>query len=244
LQSFSAANLRNPTNSWAGPFLAKGATITMGVVDEPYLMGTPDVSVFCARLIYHGFTFAEAAYASQGVLSWQVTAIGDPLYRPFGKPAQQLHVELEQKKSKLIEWSYLRVANLNLVKNMPTRDVVNYLAQVEATRTSAVLTEKLADIYAAQGKPASALDFYQRALERDPSPQQRIRLRLVVADRLTEEGRDKDLYDNLWKLAAEAPDYAGRFTVMKKILDLAIKSGDKTEITRSVNLMQGYVPDE
>jgi len=53
--------------------LAQGATCTMGSVDEPYLSGTPDISVFLNRLLYRGFTFAEAAYAAQASLSWQTT---------------------------------------------------------------------------------------------------------------------------------------------------------------------------
>jgi hypothetical protein len=32
----------------------------------------------------NGYTFGEAAWAAQPVLSWQTTVIGDPLYRPFG----------------------------------------------------------------------------------------------------------------------------------------------------------------
>ncbi len=53
LHSYSAATLRSTNQNWAGPLLAKGATITMGCVDEPYLSGTPDVAVFTARLIYN-----------------------------------------------------------------------------------------------------------------------------------------------------------------------------------------------
>src|SRR5689334_3507560 len=67
LHSFSAASLRSTTRNWVGPLLAKGATITMGCVDEPYLSGTPDVAVFVSRLIFFGFTFGQAAYASQPV---------------------------------------------------------------------------------------------------------------------------------------------------------------------------------
>ena len=91
LHSFSAATLRSTNTHWAGPLLAKGATATMGCVHEPYLGGTPDLGVFTARLLFHGFTFGEAAYASQNVLSWMTTVVGDPLYCPFAKPAQQLH---------------------------------------------------------------------------------------------------------------------------------------------------------
>ncbi|MCX6925606.1 MAG: TIGR03790 family protein, partial [Verrucomicrobia bacterium] len=71
LHSYSAGTLHSTTQFWVGPLLAKGATISMGCVAEPYLSCTPDVGIFTARLIFNRFTFGEAAYASQPVLSWQ-----------------------------------------------------------------------------------------------------------------------------------------------------------------------------
>ncbi len=46
LHSYSAGTLRSTSQYWVGPLLAKGATITMGCVAEPYLSGTPDVADF------------------------------------------------------------------------------------------------------------------------------------------------------------------------------------------------------
>jgi hypothetical protein len=51
----------------------------MGCVYEPYLTGTPNVAAFLARWLADGFTFGEAAWDAQPVLSWQTTVIGDPL---------------------------------------------------------------------------------------------------------------------------------------------------------------------
>jgi uncharacterized protein (TIGR03790 family) len=73
LHSFSAPSLRVTNSSWAGPLLAKGATCSMGTVDEPFLTGTPDLGVFLGRWSFLNFSYAEAAYAAQGVLSWQTT---------------------------------------------------------------------------------------------------------------------------------------------------------------------------
>ena len=85
LHSFSADTLRSTTANWCGPLLAKGATCTMGCVYEPYLAATPNIAFFLQAL-FNGYTFGEAAWAAQAALSWQTTVIGDPLYRPFGKP--------------------------------------------------------------------------------------------------------------------------------------------------------------
>jgi uncharacterized protein (TIGR03790 family) len=82
IHSFSAATLRDPKGGWAGPLVAHGAAVTLGNVYEPYLTLTPHLDVFIDRL-RNGLNFAESAYASEQVLSWMTTFIGDPLYRPF-----------------------------------------------------------------------------------------------------------------------------------------------------------------
>ncbi len=126
LHSNSAASLRTTNRFWAGPLLAKGAAITMGCVAEPYLAGTPDVAIFTSRLIFFGFTFGEAACACQSVLSWQTTVLGDPLYRPFGKSPEQLHGELQRRQSRLVEWSWLRLVNLNLANNRSPASCISH----------------------------------------------------------------------------------------------------------------------
>lgn len=82
IHSFSANTLRDSVRNWAGPLLAAGAAATLGNVYEPYLTLTPNLDVFYDRL-RTGMTLAESAYASQRVLSWMTTFVGDPLYRPF-----------------------------------------------------------------------------------------------------------------------------------------------------------------
>jgi len=60
-----------------GPLLAKEPP-AHGNVYEPYLSFTPNIPVFL-RDWAGGFTFGEAAWASESGLSWQTTMIGDPL---------------------------------------------------------------------------------------------------------------------------------------------------------------------
>lgn len=223
LHSFSAAVVRSTSERWVGPFLAKGAAATMGCVYEPYLGGTPDVGVFCARWVLLGFTFGEAAYASQPVLSWQTTVIGDPLYCPFAKPLTKLLEEQDRTHSKWIDWSYLRVVNLNLIEGKRPAEVIAFLESLPATKTSAVLTEKLADLYNAEGMPSSAIETAQRALQLSPSTLQGVRIRLGLADKLIQAGRTKDACDDLKALVNDAPDYPGIPDVLKRIQDLAIR---------------------
>jgi tetratricopeptide (TPR) repeat protein len=228
LHSTSAETLRSTTLHWVGPLLAKGATASMGCVYEPYLGGTPEVAIFVARWIYQAFTFGEAAYASQPVLSWQTTVVGDPLYRPFSKNADLLHRELAVKHSKMLEWSFLRLVNLNLVMGKPMASVVQLLEELDLTKKSAVLTEKLGDLYTAQGKPSSAVHEYTQALGLGPSPEQRLRLRLTLGDRLLVLDRTAEAYADYQKLLEELPAYPDKLAIYKKLLPLAQKL-NKTE---------------
>ncbi len=217
LHSYSASTLRSTNENWAGPLLAKGATCTMGCVYEPYLDCTPNIPAFLARWIAGRDTFGEAAWAAQPVLSWQTTVIGDPLYRPFGTLEQHLHEALAARHSPLIEWSYLRLLNADRARGVPTAQLASFLENLDVTTNSAVLTEKLADYYESQGKPSSAIETYQLALTRNPSPEQRIRLRLTLSDKLVAQGREAEAIKNYKLLLKEAPDYPGRPIVEDKL---------------------------
>ncbi|MGH7975211.1 MAG: TIGR03790 family protein, partial [Limisphaerales bacterium] len=226
LHSFSAATLRSTTQNWCGPLLAKGATCTMGCVYEPYLSGTPNVAAFLARWMAAGFTFGEAAWAAQPALSWQTTVIGDPLYRPFGKSPQLLQLELSHAHSPLVEWSYLRLVNLGLARGVPPDELSGLLETLNVTTRSAVLTEKLADLCEAEGKPTSAIENYQRALTLNPSPEQRIQIRLTLGEKLLAQGRNADAIADYKKLLAESPDYPGKDSIEDKLNALEQKSPD------------------
>jgi uncharacterized protein (TIGR03790 family) len=217
LHSFSAATLRSTDKNWCGPLLAKGATCTMGCVYEPYLEFTPNIAVFIVRFAATGFTFGEAACAAQPVLSWQTTVIGDPLYRPDGKPLAALLAELARQHSPLIEWAHLRVVDLGLAHGAPVAQMINYLENINITTNSAVLTEKLADLYAMRGKPFSAIDTYEAALTRNPSPEQRIRIRLMLGEKLAAAGRGADAMENYKQLLEESPNYPGKLSIESKI---------------------------
>jgi uncharacterized protein (TIGR03790 family) len=224
LHSFSAATIRSTNEFWVGPLLAKGATCTMGCLNEPYLVLTPNFAAFLARWIGGGFTFGEAAWAAQPALSWQTTVVGDPLYRPFGKPPPQIHAELAHRRSPLIEWSYLRLVNLDLVRGMSIAELVPFLESLDVTSQSAVLTEKLADFFQQQGKPSSAIETYQRALRLHPSPEQGIRIRLTLVEKLLAQHREADAIENYEQLLKEAPGYPGKPAIEAKLAVLKQKS--------------------
>ena len=232
LHSFSAATIRAADKNWVGPLLAQGATITMGCVDEPYLSGTPDIGTFLGRFIFFGCSFGEAASASQAVFSWQTTVVGDPLYRPFGKNPQWLHEDLLRRKSHLIEWSHLRVVNLNLVQHYPVSECINYLEQIPETRQSAVLQEKLGDLYQLQGKPASSIHAYKAALGAQPTRIQQTRLLLALGEKLMAAGEEKEASGVYEEFLKKTPAYADPLAIYHKLLALAEKLQNPEDAAR------------
>ena len=220
LYSFSAHQIRSADGFWVGPLLAQGATITMGCVDEPYLQFTPNIAVFAARFLYNGFSFGEAAYASLMAFSWQTTVIGDPLYRPRSVKSAERHADLLRRGRSEIEWSHLAVVNGNLATESPAVAAVAYLEQEAVTRSSAVLQEKLGDLYEASGKPLSSLDAYAKALKLNPSSEQSLRLLLTLARKQAMQGRPEEAIESYRQVQAKFPEHPGSADAGKRILEL------------------------
>ena len=56
-----------------------GGTLGLAHVWEPYAFSIGDNEILYQRMLVEGWTFAEAAYASLPVVSWQNIVVGDPL---------------------------------------------------------------------------------------------------------------------------------------------------------------------
>jgi tetratricopeptide (TPR) repeat protein len=225
LHSYSAESLRTDTRYWVGPLLAKGATATMGCVAEPYLIGTPDIGIFFQRFLQSGFSFGEAAYASQRFLSWQVTVVGDPLYRPFPEGIAEKPEELENRHDRWAEWSDLRAINLKLLHGTTPADAVAALDKLEVARQSPVLMEKLADLQAEQGNQPAAIEAWRAVLKLTPSPQQRVRVMLALAGHLGATGKEAEAYAVYQEFLEKCADYPDKPTIYRRLLELARKLG-------------------
>jgi len=212
--------LRSEDKGWVGPLLGRGATASMGTVYEPYLAGTPDISVFAGRLIYHGMTLAEAAWASQPVLSWQTTVVGDPIYCPFGGSPEALHDRLLRENNPLVQWSNERLVNVNLASGRTPAEISLFVEALGGLTNSPVLAEKLSELYSAQGKPSSSIHAIENALKLNPSPQQKIRLRLALGEKLVAQGEVQKARENYEKLLEEAPGYPDKPRIEEKITQL------------------------
>ncbi|MFN4242757.1 MAG: TIGR03790 family protein [Tepidisphaerales bacterium] len=82
--SFEMVTLRDPQNrGWVRGLLGSGVAATMGSVAEPYLFAFPDADEFIPLLMTGELTLAETYWRTQKTASWQMSLVGDPLYRPF-----------------------------------------------------------------------------------------------------------------------------------------------------------------
>ena len=146
LHSGSAKTLRSDLEHWAGPLLARGAAAVMGAVNEPYLLYTPDLQIFADR-IAAGYSFGESAYVSQRVLSWQITIVGDPLYRPFAVGIDERIHQLTESSHPDLVWEYVR--RINQLAGLEQLNVAFKFGREALIRLDALpLREKLADLYA------------------------------------------------------------------------------------------------
>lgn len=235
LHSFSARTLRVKDVWWAGPLLDRGATATLGCTEEPYLQTTPQVHLLAHRLMFARFTFGEAAYASQNTLSWQNTVVGDPLYRPFGKSQQERYQELEARKDKLIEWSMLMWINIRLAQGAPLDEILLFYRTNPETSTSAILQEKLGEIYKSKGKMIDAVQPFRTALKLEMPRLQRLRVTIAAASLLSSFGKPEEAYDLYQQLLRDFPDYPEKKELYGRLAKVAArleKAGEAAEFER------------
>jgi hypothetical protein len=214
----------------------------MGCVNEPYLEGTPDVLAFLVRFLYFGLSFGEAACACQNSLSWQTTVVGDPLYRPFGTQALELHNSLVRRGSPLIEWSHLKVVNLNLATGLSPEKLMQYLEATPVTRTSAVLLEKLADLYFLKARWVEAAPIYRQALLQKPSPQQKVRLMFSLARALDFAGKSDDAFAVYQEFLTAFPDYPDLLGIYQRLSPMAERLGKMADKERFDREIQRLTP--
>lgn len=177
LHSFSADQLSDAHKNWCAPLLVRGAAATVGNVYEPYLHLTHHFDIMHDRLL-QGWTFAEAAWASMPVTSWQGVTLGDPLYRPF------LHIDgTGEKRAEDRDFRALRAA----MRQWPdeTEERRKKLGDAAENLKSGNLAEGLALDYLAADDIPNARIWLGRAKELYSDDKDKLRqdMQLIAIDR-------------------------------------------------------------
>ena len=190
IHSGSAAVLRTPDRHWTGPLLARGASVGMGAVSEPFLNYTPQLDLLADRLC-DGHSFGESVYMSQPVLSWQMTFVGDPLYTPFASSLEEQITALEKEGLAEVEWAYLRKINM-LVREGRFNYALEYCRGRLRERESLVLREKLGDLYAKNDLVQEAGEQYETVIEKadNAATAVRVGVRWILILRLLDRSED------------------------------------------------------
>ena len=180
LHSFSAASIRSSTKHWSGPLLAKGASATMGSVYEPYLRYTPNIGIFYHSLL-KGLSFGEAAYSCQPVVSWMITMIGDPLYRPFPRDFIKTLMQANQQSLPELEWLMLRMIRLEIANGKisePRKRLEELVTKLPSPTTWEGYAEIIQEL---ELKLDPAENAYQQAISLQKNPREQVRLKLALA---------------------------------------------------------------
>ena len=164
IHSYSAQSLRTFDRHWVGPLVERGVAATLGCVEEPYLPFTLAVDLFFKRLFY-GKNFAEAAYLSVPILSWQITVVGDPLYRPFRQNFDQSLDAMEKRTDTDLPWAYLRKAGQMAAAGM-VDPAIQLLEDKARANPHPLYQERLAQLYAEKKDYADSIRLWKECYEK------------------------------------------------------------------------------
>jgi uncharacterized protein (TIGR03790 family) len=222
IHSYSAATMRDRTQNWVAPLINAGASAALGSVFEPYLILMPHADIFAGALL-QGYTFAEAAYQSQAALSWMITVVGDPLYRPF---AVQLPEALAQADAIARTQSYVnepfrdRLALQQFRRNLSRRPENLTRASLEGAilrpDSTFVAWEGIGDLLSkADAKPAPTdlAELYRKAFETAPTEIDQIRVGLKLANAYTQGKQSAPAENILTLLEQRFPKEAGFYGI-------------------------------
>ena len=92
IASYEMVHLHTGSTEWVQGLLKDGVVATLGPVAEPYLNAFPRPDEFFPLLLTGKLCLADVYWKTTPMTSWQIAAIGDPLYTPY-KTNPQMKVE-------------------------------------------------------------------------------------------------------------------------------------------------------
>jgi uncharacterized protein (TIGR03790 family) len=228
IHSVSAASVRSRSSHWAGPLLARGAAATMGNVFEPFLSMTPHVDKFFQRLL-EGAPFLEAGYASQPVLSWQTTFVGDPLYRPFAVPLDEQIARLQSDgRTNDLAWACVRKVNWLLARG-EISEAIELCREKAATLAEPVLHEKLGDLLRVAHRHKEAIEAYKMAMHGLKNSHHNLRVATKLAGTYETSGQREMALAVYEALLAARPNKKAAAELCERARDVAVALGQHTK---------------
>jgi uncharacterized protein (TIGR03790 family) len=215
LHSFSAFSLRTTTSNWVGPLISHGADATMGMVYEPYLALTPHEDIFTRRLL-RGDYFAEAAWASEKGLSWMLTVVGDPLYRPFHLPLNAALAGTQMPHTDHDDWLLLQKVQREVLAGEVANTPDALKLAIDIPGAGPVAEEGLGDLLGKINQPdaiKAAEEAYKKAASVDSAPIDRIRVGLKLAQLYSDHGEEARAVSEIDSLRDNYPVDAKRFGI-------------------------------
>lgn len=224
LHSFSAATVRADNSHWVGPLIAHGADATMGMVYEPYLALTPNMDVFTRRLL-QGAYFAEAAYASERGLSWMLTVVGDPLYRPFRVPLASALDEARTPHTDHDDWLLLQQVKRDINSHTFVVTTESLERALNVPGVGPVAEEGLGDMLEKlndSAKPDSIEEAYKKALVEVTAPVDSIRVGLKLAQYYGAHGQEARAQTEMDAIRELCPDDVARFGLSAPLVPTSV----------------------
>lgn len=181
LFSYSCPTLHRKTD-WVPALLLRGAAVSAGNVDEPYLHMTIRPDIFYNRLL-RGYTVAEAALMATPILSWQGVVIGDPLYRPFAARMQNR----VPKNNPFVDWA------LMLAECRGNYDLITKrLPKMLSSQHGSLYAEMFAWYCLENGAPGKSVEYFRMAMNGATSVAGKLRNRLLYISALFAKGETNE----------------------------------------------------
>ena len=200
LHSYSCSSLKNG-KMWVPSLLQRGAAVSAGNADEPYLPYTLRPDIFYNRLL-RGYTVAEAALMATPVLSWQCLVLGDPLYRPFA--ARTLNRVPQE--NPFVQWSLMSAGSRGNYEQMLAK-----LPRFLSGKCGAFFAESFAWYCMENKAPGKAAEYFRMAMNASRRPEDKLRNRLLFISALFSKGEQELAKDMMRRCLAESirsPHYA------------------------------------
>lgn len=211
LHSYSCGSIKD-AKMWVPALLQRGAVVSAGNADEPYLHATIHPDIFYNRLL-RGYSVAEAALQATPYLSWQNLVLGDPLYRPYA--ARTLNRVPQD--NLFVQWALMTAGCRGNYEQMLAR-----MPRLLSGRHGAFYAEAFAWYCLENKAPGKAADYFRMAMNASSRHEDKIRNRLLYISSLFAKG-EQDLAGDMMRRCLEETIRSPYYTAVEETADVVLK---------------------